>query len=166
MRQRREVARRPDGTLGRDHRVEAVLEEARSRSTSAGRHPLWPRASVFARSRSIARTTSRGNGGPDARGVAHQQVLLEPRGVGRRDEPGGEGPEARRHAVDDLAGGDEPLDDVAGLLHPAAGIAVEDGGRAVTSDRLDVPDRQVGAGQDDRLGGPAGRPIGIGHARG
>ena len=30
----------------------------------SGRQPLWPSASVFARSRSIARTTSRGNAGP------------------------------------------------------------------------------------------------------
>jgi hypothetical protein len=29
-----------------------------------GRQPLWPSASVFARSSSIARTTSTGNGAP------------------------------------------------------------------------------------------------------
>ena len=51
----------------------------------SGRQPLWPRASVFARSSSIARTTSRGNGRADARRVAHQEVLLEPRRVGGRD---------------------------------------------------------------------------------
>ena len=34
------------------------------RSTSSGRQPEWPSASVFARSSSIARTTSRGNGRP------------------------------------------------------------------------------------------------------
>ena len=105
---------------------------------------------MFARSRSIARTTSRGNGRPDPGGVAHQEVLLEPAGVGRRDDGRRQGAEPGRHAVDDRALGDERFDDVARLLHPLAGVDVEGGRRAVAGDRLDVGDGQVGAGQDDR----------------
>ena len=56
---------------------------ARRRSTINGRQPLWPSASVLARSRSIARTISRGNGAPDAGRVAHQQPALELGLIGR-----------------------------------------------------------------------------------
>ena len=62
---------------------------------------------MFARSSSIARTISRGNGGADARGVAHQQVLLELAGLVAVDEGRREVAEAGRHAVDDGALGDE-----------------------------------------------------------
>ena len=72
-------------------------------------------------------------------------------------EPGRQGAEPGRDAVDDLARGDEPLDDVARLLHPAAGRVVEGHAGAVAGDRLDVGDRQVGAGQDDRVGPAWGR---------
>jgi hypothetical protein len=62
--ERREVARGADAALLRHDRVDAQAEESSSRSTTSGRQPLWPSARVLARSRSIARTTSRGSGGP------------------------------------------------------------------------------------------------------
>ena len=71
--ERRQVPGRPEAALLRHDRVDARVEEvASSRSTMSGRQPLWPSASVFARSSSIARTISRGNGAPDARRVAHR----------------------------------------------------------------------------------------------
>ena len=82
--ERRQVARRPDAPLLRHDGMDPEPRgTSSSRSTSSGRQPLWPSASVFARSSSIARTTSRGNGRPDPGGVAHQEVLLELPGLGR-----------------------------------------------------------------------------------
>ena len=77
--------------------------------------------------------------------------------------------EAGRHAVHDGALGDERLDDVARLLHPLARVGVELDRRAVAGDRLDVGDRQVGAGQDDGAWprGPGRvRDLRLGHCRG
>ena len=47
----------------------------------------------------------------------------------------------------------------ASCIRPRA-VDVEGDAGAVAGDRLDVGDRQVGAGQDDRVGGPARWPIG------
>ena len=107
---------------------------------------------MFARSSSIARTTSRGSAGPTPTAWLDEQVLLEPAGVGRRDEGGRQVAEARRDPVDDLAGGHEALDDRARLVHPGPGMDVEVAARAAPRDGLDVGDRQVGAGQDDVAG--------------
>ena len=80
VRERREVAGRADAPLLRHDRVDArARRSSQIRSTSSGRQPEWPSASVFARSRSIARTTSRGNGRADARRVRGEEVLLEAR---------------------------------------------------------------------------------------
>ena len=69
---------------------------ARGCSPGAGASPGRPRAA---------------SGAPDPGGVAHQEVLLEPRGVGSgRIETRRQVAEPGRHAVDDLARGDEPLD--------------------------------------------------------
>ena len=153
-------ARSPDaptlpwaGTTGWIPRV----RKARSRSTTSGRQPECPRASVFARSRSIARTTSRGRARPNADGVAGEEVLLQPAGVGRRDERRRQVAEAGRDPVHDLAGGNEALDDGAGLRHPRAGVDVEAARGPATRDRLDVGDGQVGAREDDLAGGRARR---------
>ena len=130
---------------------------ARIASTTTGRQPLWPSARVFARSRSIARTISRGNGAPDAGRVAHQQVLLELAGLRAVDERGREIAEAGRHAVDHGVLRDQALDDVARLLHPLARVDVERGRRAVPGDRFDIGDGQVRAGQDRRARTPGPR---------
>ena len=98
---------------------------ASSRSTSSGRQPEWPSASVFARRSSIARTTSRGKRRAHAHRVADEQVLLELAGVGRRDVGGRQVAEPGRDPVDDLAGRDEALDDGARLVHPGPGVDVE-----------------------------------------
>ena len=138
------------------------------RSTSSGRQPEWPRASVFARSRSIARTTSRGNGGPTPAACDAIRFSWSRAASAGRDERGREVAEAGRDAVDDLARRDEPLDDVARLLHPLAGMDVEGGAGAVARDRLDVGDGQVGAGQHDEVaraadGGSLRDEVGVGH---
>ena len=81
---------------------------ARSRSTTSGGSRYGRARACSPAAASIARTTSRGQSAPDARSVAHQEVLLEPRGVGRRDEPRREVAEPGRDAVHDLAALDEP----------------------------------------------------------
>ena len=121
------------------------------RSTSSGRQPEWPSASVFARSRSIARTTSRGNGRPTPAACDASRFSWSRAASSGRDGRRGQVAEPGRDAVDDLAAGDEPLDDVARLLHPLAGVDVERGAGAVAGDGLDVGDGQVGAGQDDEV---------------
>ena len=68
--ERREVAGRADAPLLRHDRMDAEPQEvAEPVDDAAAGSREWPSASVFARSRSIARTTSRGNGRPDARRV-------------------------------------------------------------------------------------------------
>ena len=63
--ERREVARGAHAALLRHDRVDARGRGTRAAGRrSSGRQPLWPSASVFARRRSIARTTSRGKAGP------------------------------------------------------------------------------------------------------
>ena len=62
--ERRQVAGRADRALLRHDGWSPRSRKASRRSTISGRQPLWPSASVFARSRSIARTTSRGSGAP------------------------------------------------------------------------------------------------------
>ena len=86
---------------------------------------------------------------PDSRRVGGEEVLLEADRVIRGDGGRGQVTEAGRDPVDDLAAGDEALDDVASLLHPLAGMDIQRRTGAVTGDRLDVVDGQVGAGQDD-----------------
>ena len=152
MGKRRQVARRADGTLRRHDGMDTELEE--------GEQPVdeeRPAAAVPQGQRVRPEQEHRpddvpGQGRADACRVAHQQVLLQPRRVGRCDEPRRQGPEAGRDPVDDLAGGDEPLDDVSGLLHPRPSVAIERDGRPAAGDRLDAGDREVRPGQNDRLG--------------
>ena len=76
-----------------------------SRSTISGRQPLCPRASVFARSSSIARTVSPVVRRADPDGVADQQVLLQLAYFGRMAmRSSGEVAKAGRDAVDGRAG--------------------------------------------------------------
>ncbi len=160
--ERREVARRPDRALGRDdgmeipgEEIEQPFDEERPAAGVAERERVRPeqehRANDLARQRLA-----------DAGGMAHQEVLLEPLRVGRRDELRREVAEPGRDAVDDLAAGDEAVDQVARLLHPAARGLVEDDGGAVAGDRLDVGDRQVGPRQDDRVGRDGALRVGHG----
>ena len=127
--ERREVARTrrrcpAPGTTG----WMPVLEEgaAAGRRGAAG-SPLWPerqrvrpqqehRPDDLARERPARRPPRGSSGGsPGARRVLG------------RDERRREVAEAGRHAVDDLARGDEGVDDVARLLHPLARVDVERG---------------------------------------
>ena len=62
--QRREVARRADRALGRDHGQDAALEHRQQQLDDLPRTPECPRRSDAASSASIPRTTSSGSGGP------------------------------------------------------------------------------------------------------
>ena len=126
--ERREVAGRADAPLLGHDRMDAVREQRQeSRRRRAGRQPLWPRASVFARSSSIARTISRGNGAPTPAAWLISRFCWSRPACAGGDERGGEVAEPGRHAVDDGALGDERLDDVPRLLHPLARVDVEGG---------------------------------------
>ena len=151
--QRREVARCAHGPLGRNERVDPSREEREQPLD----HDCGATAAVAERQGVGAEQEHRPDDlavkrSADARRVAHQEVLLEPFGIRRGDEPVGKRAEAGRDAVDDVAVGDEPLDQVARLLHSGPGRVVEACGSARAGDRLDVGDREIGAGQDDRLG--------------
>jgi hypothetical protein len=96
-----------------------------SLSASSGRQPEWPRATVLARSRSIARTTSRGSGSPTPTEWERSRFSCnwaesagETKVVARSPKPGG-------HAVDDLPRGDQPLDHVARLDHAGPRVVAE-----------------------------------------
>ena len=80
----------------------------------------------------------------DARGVADEQVLLEPLGVGAVDRAVGQGADARRDAVDDRARVDELLDDGARLA-PCGPVRRRRGlpSAPAARDRLDVGDGEI-----------------------
>ena len=162
MRQRGEVARRTDAALLGDDRVDPRAEEVEQPV-----HDDRPAAAVAEGERVRAEEQHRPDdlareGRPDARRVAHQQVLLEPARVGGGDHGRGERPEPGRHAIDDRALGDEGFDEVAGLLDPFASVAIERDVGVAACDRLDVGHGQVGAGQDHERRSPA---AGSGRAR-
>ena len=126
------------------------------RSATIGRAPEKPerervRAQQQHRPHDLARQRL-----ADARGVADEQVLLEPLGVGPVDRPIGERTEPGREPVDDRALVDERLDDGARPFHPRACRGVQHRLGAVARHRLDVADAEVGAGQDDALRGHVG----------
>jgi hypothetical protein len=87
--------------------------------------------------------------------MAHQEILLKLAGLSRVDEGRGKVTEPGGHAIHDLSGIDECVDDVACLLHPAARIVVEGDGGPVSRDRLDVFDRQIRPRQDDEASATA-----------
>ena len=121
----RQVAGRADAPLLRHDRVDAAPEELQQAVDQQR-----PATAVAERERVGAEQEHRADdlareGRPDARRVAHQEVLLEPPGVGRLDDRRGEGAEPGRDAVHDGALGDERFDEVARLLHPLARVAVE-----------------------------------------
>ena len=115
---------------------------ARACSPGAGASPGRPRA---------------GTAGPTPGRVAHQEVLLEPAGLGGRDRGRRQVAEPGRHAVHDGALGDERLDDVARLLHPLAGVDVERGVGAVRG-RRPRRRRRSGRRRSGRSGRRRGRP--------
>ena len=163
-------ARSPDAPTLPCSGTTGWIPRARSsqiRSTSNGRQPECPSASVFARSTSIARTTSRGNGRPTPAAWEAMRLACSRRLVAGRDERRREVAEAGRHPVHDLALGDQRLDHVARFLHPVARVGVERRACPVPGDRLDVGDRQVGAGEDDEVAtavvGALGDEVGLGH---
>ena len=121
MGERRQVARRADAALlGHDRvdpqpqEVEQPVDDERPAAAVAEGQRVGPQQEH--RPDDLAR-----EGRADAGGVADQEVLLEPPGVGRLDEGRGQVAEAGRHAVHHGALGDERLDDVARLLHRARG---------------------------------------------
>ena len=61
-------------------------------------------------------------GGAHPDRVAGEEVRLEAAGIGRRDERGGQVAEPGGDPVDDVAGCDEAIDDLACLLHAGAGV--------------------------------------------
>ncbi len=128
--------------------IEKAIDEQRPAAAVAERQRIGPQEKH--RPDHLARQCV-----PDAGGVAHQEVLLEPPRVLGRHGPGRQRPESCRHAVDDFAGGNESLDHIAGFLHPGASVVVQFDGSAPTSDRFNPAEGQVRAGEDDGLG-PAG----------
>jgi hypothetical protein len=111
MRERREVPGRPDAPLGRDHRVDSRLQERQDPV-----HHQRPAAGVAERERVRPQQQHRADHVPgqrraDAHRVAHEQVLLELAGVGRRDMGARQVAEPGRDPVDHLARRHEALDD-------------------------------------------------------
>ncbi len=86
----------------------------------------------------------------DAGGVAEQQALLQLACTLRWHERRGQRAEAGGHAVDDLAGGHQSLDDRARLGHPSTGVLGQYGRASRTGHRFDVGDGQLGTIEDDR----------------
>ena len=62
---------------------------------------------------------------PDSRGVAREQVLLELRSIGRVDRQRREVAKPGRHAVDDLAALDDPVDQRPGGLDAPDRVRME-----------------------------------------
>ena len=151
MGERRKVARRAQAPLLGHDRMDPESQEVQQaideqRPAAAVAEGQGVRAEEQHRADDLARER-----GPDARGVAHQEVLLEPGDVAGRDRHRREVAEPGRHAVDHGAIRDQRFDDVAGFLHPRAGVAVERRRGPGAGHRLDGGDGQVGPGQDDRL---------------
>ena len=149
MRERREIAGRADAPLLRDHRMDAQPQELadpidEQRSTTGVAQRQRVRAQQEHRPDDLARERA-----AHAGRMRDEQVLLQLPGIRRGDRRRREIPEPGRHAIDDLARGDQPLDDVARLLHARARMDVERRVCAVARDRLHVGDRQVGPRQDD-----------------
>jgi hypothetical protein len=152
MCERREIARGPEAPLFGHDRVDTVRQHLEQPVDEQRPAPAVPqrqrvRAEQEHRAYDLARERR-----PDPGGVAHQEVLLEPRGLVRFDDRRGQVAEAGGHAIHDLPLGDEGLDDVARFLHPAAGVVIETRWRVAPRDRLHVVDRQVRARQDDGFG--------------
>ena len=152
MCERRKVARRAQAALLRHDRVDAAIEEGQQ---------------AIDEERPAAAVTERKRVGPqqqhgpddlarerraDAGRVAHQEVRLEATGLFGRDGRRREVAETGRHAIDHGAGVDQLLDDIARVLHPAAGHVVEPGADPEPRDGLDIRDRKIRARQDDGVG--------------
>ncbi len=172
MRERGQVAGRTHAPLLRNERMDPKAQEVEQPV-----HDDRPTTAVTERQRIRPQQQHRahdfpGEGRSHARRVAHQEVLLEPSGVGRRDERGGEIAEPGGDPVDDGALGEQAVDHLARLDDPFARVDIELGDHAGPRHRLDFGDGQVRAGQDDRprvTGGPrirvrvAVRDLRLGH---
>jgi hypothetical protein len=95
-----------------------------------------------------------------ARGVADEEVLLEPLRVRTVDRPVGERADPRRHPVHDRALVDECLDDGARPLHAGTCRRVQDRLGAAPGDRLHVGEGEIAPGQNDALEGHGTRIVG------
>ena len=143
-----QVARRPHRTLGRHDRVDPEREEGEEAVDELGpaaavAEGQGVRAQQQHRPHDLTRERR-----PDADRVADQQVLLEFAGALGRDRGAGQIAEARRHPVDHGSLLDQALDDVAGFLHPRAGMDIEGHRDVAARDGLDVGDGQVRPGED------------------
>jgi hypothetical protein len=100
----------------------------------------------------------------DSNGVREQQVLLQPRGLRRLDERGGQVPEAGRHSVDDLAGRNEPFYDLASLGHAGSRFVAQADSPPAAGHGLDIRDREIRSGEHDLglLAGRLAQPMGFG----
>ena len=121
MRERSEIARRPDRTLRRNDRQDVGREHRDERLDGRDAN-----AGVPARQRVGAQRHHRPHdgirqSGSDARGVASNQVALERLDLSRRDRHVGELAEARRHAVDRLPRSHRAVDHAARRRDRTAG---------------------------------------------
>ena len=126
-----------------------------SASTTTGRAPEQPIASVRARSSIIARTTSRSTGGPIPGGVRADErpLQLSPRLGGDADHR--QRPEAGRDPVRRLLRRRPRDDDRGAPLHRRAGLLTQDHRGIVTRDRNDIDSRHPdGAKRDNRTHEP------------
>ena len=151
--QRRQVAGCPDAPLLRHDRMQATRQELQDPIDQQ-----WPAPGVAKGQRVCPEQQHRPDHVPRERRahagrVRHQEVLLEPLRILGGDDGRGQRAEPGRDAIHDLPGADELLDDRPGLLHPAPGVDVERCFGTVAGDGFDVLDGQVGAGQDDGVGG-------------
>ena len=152
VRERRQVARGAHGPLRRHDRVDPdaeEVEEALGHDRPSAGVPQGERVGPQQEHRpdDLARERL-----AHARGVADEQVLLEPLGVGPVDRAVREGAHAGRDAVHDRALVDQRLDHRAGALHPRTSGRIEGRLRAAAGHCLHVADGQVGARQDHRVG--------------
>ncbi len=151
VRERRQVAGCSDAALFRHGRVDAERQE--------GEQPLdqLRPAAALAASKGVRTEQEHGPHGRDIEGcadpdgMADQQVLLEAGRVGRRDAHRGQVAEAGGHAVDGLATLDDGLDDRPTARHPGPSLGRQDHSGTATGDGIDRFERQVVAGQDDRV---------------
>ncbi len=158
VRQRGQVARCADGALLGHLRVDAHTQEVEQ--------PLdeqRPAAALPAGQRIGAQQQHRPDGDPvvrrsNADGVADDEVLLQPLGVGRLDAPRGQVAEAGGDAVDRLAAPDQVFDRLAAGCHPLARSPIECRLGPVEGNAGDILERQVESGQSDGIHCSEDRP--------
>ena len=169
VRERREVAGRADAPLLRHDRVDPERQELADPV-----HEQRPAPGVAERERVRAQQQHRPHDlarerAPDAGGVRGDEVLLEPGGVLGRDERRGEVAEARSSPRRPPRPGATSVSMTSRASCMRSRAWTSRATRApCAGHRLDVGDRQVGAGQDDEVarsgaGVVGGSEVGVGH---